>query len=134
LPPSDTVRQQKKNIFEDLFSSVLSQLKKYHPSGGILKSLKLRILDRKILPISLKLNFIPNTLGCKGLNRLSASCLALPGLATKDGTQEVENSTFEVYTVSVLQNIKRTKNIVLSQSQSQLFFNNGNPQLVRKVS
>jgi len=43
-----------KNIFEDLFSSVLSQFKKYHPSGnlqfynlGILKSLKLRILMEK---------------------------------------------------------------------------------------
>jgi len=65
---------KKKNIFEDLFSSVLSQFKKYHPSGnlkfynfGILKSLKLGILVRKILSISLKLNFTPNTLGCKGL-------------------------------------------------------------------
>jgi len=53
----------------------LSQFKKYHPSGnlkfynlGILRSLKLRILVRKkILPISLELNFTPNTLGCKGL-------------------------------------------------------------------
>jgi len=43
-----------KNIFEDLFSSVLSQFKKYHPSGnlnlynlGILKSLTLRILVKK---------------------------------------------------------------------------------------
>jgi len=45
---------RKKNIFGDLFSSVLSQLKKYHRSGklkfynlGILKSLKLRILVKK---------------------------------------------------------------------------------------
>jgi len=66
----------RKNIFDDLFSSVLSQFKKYHPSGnlkfynlGILKSLKLRILVKKILPISLKPNFTPNALGCKGLNR-----------------------------------------------------------------
>jgi len=29
-PPSDAVRQQKKNFLEDLFSSVLSQFKKYH--------------------------------------------------------------------------------------------------------
>jgi len=29
LPPSDAVRKQKKNILEDLFSSVLSYLKKY---------------------------------------------------------------------------------------------------------
>jgi len=69
--PAMPFRQQKKNIFEYLFSSVLSQFKKYHPSGnlkfynlGIFKSLKLRILVRKILPISLKLNFTPKTLGC----------------------------------------------------------------------
>jgi len=50
LPLSDAVRQQKKNL-EDLFSSVLSRFKKYHPSGnlkfnnlGIFQSLKLRIL------------------------------------------------------------------------------------------
>jgi len=43
-----------KNIFEDLFNSILSQFKKYHPSGnlkfynlGILNSLKLRILVKK---------------------------------------------------------------------------------------
>jgi len=49
-----------KNIFEDLFSSVLSQFKKYHPSEnlklynlGNLKSLKMRNLVKKILPISL---------------------------------------------------------------------------------
>jgi len=62
-------------FFEDLFSSVLSRFKTYQPSGnlkfynlGILKSLKLRILvEKKILPISLKLNFTPNTLGCKGI-------------------------------------------------------------------
>jgi len=41
-------------ILEDLFSSVLSQFKKYHPSGnlkfnylGIFQSLKLRILMEK---------------------------------------------------------------------------------------
>jgi len=65
-----------RNILEDLFSSVLSQFKKYHPSEnlkfnnlGIFQSLKLHILMEKILPISLKLNFTPNTLGCYGLNR-----------------------------------------------------------------
>jgi len=64
-----------KNISEDLFSSALSQLKKYHPSGnlkfkylGIFQSLKLRILMGKILSISLKLNFTPKTLGCYGLS------------------------------------------------------------------
>jgi len=44
----------RKNILEDLFSSVLSLFKKYHPSGnqkfnnlGIFQSLKLRILVEK---------------------------------------------------------------------------------------
>jgi len=60
LPPSDAVRQQKKNILEDLFRSVLSQFKNYHPSGnlkmnylGIFQSLKFRILMEKILSVSL---------------------------------------------------------------------------------
>jgi len=54
LPPSDAVRQQKKNILEDLLSSVLSQFKKYHPSGNlkfnyldIFRSLKLHSLMEK---------------------------------------------------------------------------------------
>jgi len=63
LPPSNAVRKQKKNISEDLSSSVLSQFKKYHPCGNlkfncfcIFQSLKLsRILMETILPISLKL-------------------------------------------------------------------------------
>jgi len=61
-------------ILEYLLSSVLSQFQKYHPSGnlkfnylGIFQSLKLRIVMGKILSISLKLNFSPNTLGCYGL-------------------------------------------------------------------
>jgi len=52
----------------------LSQFKKYHLSGnlkcnnsGIFISLKLRNLMGKVLPISLKLNFTPNILGCYGL-------------------------------------------------------------------
>jgi len=52
----------------------LSQFKKYHPSGNlkfdnlrIFQSLKLRVLVEKILPISLKLKFTQNTLGCYGL-------------------------------------------------------------------
>jgi len=60
-------------ILEDLFSSVLSQFQKYQPSRnlkfnnlGIFQSLKLLILADKILPISLNLNFTPNTLGCYG--------------------------------------------------------------------
>jgi len=74
-PPSDAVRQQKKNILQDLFSSVLSQFNKYHPFGnlkfnnlGIFQNLKLRILMGKILPISLKLNSTPNTVGSYGLS------------------------------------------------------------------
>ena len=54
LPPSDAVREQKKNILENLLSPVLSQLKKYQPSGnlqfnnlGIFQSLKLRLLLKK---------------------------------------------------------------------------------------
>jgi len=49
-------------------------IEKYHPFGnlnfyylGISRSLRLRILMEKILSISLKLNFTPNTLGCYGL-------------------------------------------------------------------
>jgi len=45
-----------KNLLEDLFSSVLSQFKKYHPSEnqkfnyvGIFQSSKLRILMEKLL-------------------------------------------------------------------------------------
>jgi len=61
----------RENILEDLFSPVLAQFKKNHPSGNlkfinldIFQSLKPRILMEKILSISLKLNFTPNTLGC----------------------------------------------------------------------
>jgi len=49
MPPSDAVWKQK-YILEDLFSSVLSHFKKYHPSGNlnfnnssIFQNLKLRI-------------------------------------------------------------------------------------------
>jgi len=55
---------------------VLSQFKKCHPSGnlkcnysGIFQSLNFRILKEKILSISLKLNFTPNTLGYYELKR-----------------------------------------------------------------
>jgi len=64
----------RKNILEDLFSSALSQFKKYHPSGnlkliylGIFQTVKFRILMEKILLISLKQNFTRNTLGCYGV-------------------------------------------------------------------
>jgi len=67
----------RKKIFQRIFSVRYCQIsKKYHPSGnlkfnylGIFQSLKLRSLMRKILSISLKLNFTPNTLGCFGLMR-----------------------------------------------------------------
>jgi len=59
--------------FRGSFSSVLSQLKKYHPSGnlkfnnlGLFQSLKFSIFLGKILPTSLNLNITPNTLGCFG--------------------------------------------------------------------
>ena len=64
-----------KNILEDLFSSVLSLIRKFYLSGNlkcnilsIFQSLKLRIFVEKLLPISLKLSFTSNTLGCYGLN------------------------------------------------------------------
>jgi len=66
--------RKKEIILEDLISSVLSQFKKYYPSGnlklnylGTFQSLKLPFLMEKILLISLNLNFTPNTLGCNGL-------------------------------------------------------------------
>ena len=69
LPPSDAVREQKKDILEDLFGLLLLQFKKYHRSGnlkfnnlGIFPCLKLRHIMGKILWISIKLNFTPNTL------------------------------------------------------------------------
>jgi len=60
---------KKQMILGDLFSSVLLQFKKYRPSENvkfnnldISQSLKLCILmGKKILPISFKLNFTPNT-------------------------------------------------------------------------
>jgi len=63
---------------EDLFSSVLlSQLKKYLPSGnlnfnyaGIFRSFEFRFSLEKILPIPLKLNFTTNTSGCYGLKQI----------------------------------------------------------------
>jgi len=55
----------------------LLQTKKYHPSGnlifnklGISQGLKLRILVEKILPISLKLKFTPNTQDFYGLSSI----------------------------------------------------------------
>jgi len=75
LSPSDAIRNKKK--IEDLFSSVLSQFKTYHPSGnlkfnylGISQSLKLRTLMKIFLSISLTLNFTPFTLGFYGLKQV----------------------------------------------------------------
>jgi len=68
--------ENKKIILEDLFSSVLSEFKKYHPSInlkfnylGLFQSLKLVNFIGKILRISLKRNFPPNTMGCFGLKK-----------------------------------------------------------------
>jgi len=65
---------RKKNILQDLSSSVLSKFKNHHPSGnlkfnnlGIFQSLKLRIIMEKFLLVSFKLNFTLNTSGCNGL-------------------------------------------------------------------
>jgi len=67
----------RKKIEADLFSSLLSKLKKYHLSGnlkmnnlGVFQSLKLRNL---VLRISLELNFIPNTLDCNWLTKNALS-------------------------------------------------------------
>jgi len=64
----------RKIYFKGIFQFSIVKFKKYHPSGnvefnnlGICQSLKLRNLLGKILRISLKLNFTPNTLGCYGL-------------------------------------------------------------------
>jgi len=53
--PIDAVRQQKKNTLEDLFSSVLSQFKKYHPSGN-LKLIYLGNFQSLELPIFMEKN------------------------------------------------------------------------------
>jgi len=77
--------ETEENNLEDIFSSVLSQFQIYHPSGklkfnnlGILQSLALRTLIKKILPISLKLNFSPNNLGCYGLTSKHYIMVAYP--------------------------------------------------------
>jgi len=72
-PPRYAVRKQK-FILVDLFSWVISQFKKYNPSGNLtfnnlclFQSLSMRILMEKILPLSFKQNFTPNTLSGYGL-------------------------------------------------------------------
>jgi len=66
--PADAVRKRKN--LEDLPVQYCHNLKKYYfPENlkfnnfDIFKSLKYHIFTEKILPISLKLNFTPNTLG-----------------------------------------------------------------------
>jgi len=63
------------SCFRGSFQFGVVTIKKYCPSGnlefnnlGIPPSLKFRILMETILPISLKLNFTPNTLGVYGLS------------------------------------------------------------------
>jgi len=77
LPSSDAVRKQKKNILEDLFSSVLPQFKKISPLWKPdiplfrhFSKLKISYLIWKIHSISFKLNFTPNTLGRYGLRKM----------------------------------------------------------------
>jgi len=64
-----------RNIYSrESFQFNVVQFKKYQPPGnlkfknlGIFQSLKLRFSVEKILSISLKLNFIPNSWGSNGL-------------------------------------------------------------------
>jgi len=66
----------RKKILQKIFAvQYCHNLKKYHPSGnlkfinsGTSQSLKFPILMETTLPISLKLNFTLNTLGCYGLS------------------------------------------------------------------
>jgi len=62
--PAMPFGNRKKNSLKDLFKSVFSQFKRYHPSGkwkfnnlSIFQSLKFRNLTGKSLRLSLKLNF-----------------------------------------------------------------------------
>jgi len=76
--------ETEKFILDDIFSSVLSKLKKYHPSAnlkfnnlGIFQSLKLSNLMGKTLRFSLELNFTTNTFGCYGLSYVARSVTSL---------------------------------------------------------
>jgi len=89
--------------FRGTFQFTIAEFEIYHPPGNlklnyfvIFQSLKLRILMEKILSISLKLNFTPNTLGCYGLSSVSywSHCPAL----TKGRTQ-VGNVTSQLFYV-----------------------------------
>ena len=73
--PAKPFGNRKKNILEDLFSLILLKFRKHNPSEilkfnnfGIFQSLKFRVLIKTILPISLRLYFTLNALGCYGLN------------------------------------------------------------------
>jgi len=75
----------------------MSQFKKYHPCGNlkfnfldIFQSLKLHILMGKILSISLKLNFTPNTSGGYGLKYVPYRLTE----RRRVEQQDEENSTF----------------------------------------
>jgi len=115
---------ENRNISEDLFRSVLSQFKKYHPSGnlkfnnlGILRSLKLRILvEKNFLAISLNLNFIPKNLACYGLRCWSVSTFIakLIGATLEQGTR---HAFFGIYVVFHCTNLCAGKiGITLSSS------------------
>ena len=80
--------------FRGSFSSVLSQFKKISPlwkskikSFRNISTLKISFfLTEKILPISLKLNFTPNTLGCYGLDDYSCGPVYSDSVRGMNGT------------------------------------------------
>jgi len=88
----------------------LLQFKKYRPSGnlkfnnvGIFQGVKFRILMEKILPISLKLNFTQNILGCyeqilKSRETFSPSCTSA---VTSAVTAELECGLSEAFFVGM---------------------------------
>jgi len=74
LPPSVAVRKQKKKYFRGYFQFSIITIKKISPpwkpeiqSFRQFPKLKIAYFNGKIVSISLKLNFSPNTLGCYGL-------------------------------------------------------------------
>jgi len=81
----------RKNYFRGSFEFKIVRIKeKYHPSGnmkfnnlGIFQSSKLRMFMEKILSMSLKLNFTPNTLGCYGLIRAVISLISGEQISSK---------------------------------------------------
>jgi len=96
--------RKKKNILESLFSSVLSQFKKYyHPYGnlkfnnfGFFQSLKFRILMEKILPIFLMLNFTPDNLDSYGLKLKLSVCIGFSQVPLHFSRQRTDRHSLSV--------------------------------------